>query len=124
MNGVGIDYIADTSAVVRLLRRDSQVENKVRGKVFVITFVTMAELQVGVLKARDPRSALERCMEVLNGVQVSHVTVQTPAAYARIFHDLEKRGTRIPVNDIWIAASAIELGLPVLARDEHFSRVQ
>jgi predicted nucleic acid-binding protein len=30
----------------------------------------------------------------------------------------------IPVNDIWIAAIALETGLPVLARDEHFSRVR
>jgi predicted nucleic acid-binding protein len=29
----------------------------------------------------------------------------------------------IPVNDVWIAALAIESGLPLLARDEHFSRV-
>ena len=30
----------------------------------------------------------------------------------------------IPVNDIWIATLAIEAGLPMFARDEHFSRVR
>jgi predicted nucleic acid-binding protein len=29
----------------------------------------------------------------------------------------------IPINDIWIAALAIEANLPILARDEHFARV-
>jgi predicted nucleic acid-binding protein len=33
------------------------------------------------------------------------------------------RGVKIPVNDVWIAALAVESGLPLLARDEHFSRV-
>jgi len=36
----------------------------------------------------------------------------------------EQRGQMIPVNDIWIAAIARETKLPILARDEHFSRVQ
>ena len=30
----------------------------------------------------------------------------------------------IPINDIWIAAIAIEAQLPILARDEHFTRVK
>ena len=38
-------------------------------------------------------------------------------------YDLKKRGLMIPINDIWIAAVAIETGLPLLARDEHFTRV-
>ncbi len=52
-----------------------------------------------------------------------HVSTVTPAIYARIYFDLERRGTMIPINDIWIAALAIEAGLPILARDEHFSRI-
>jgi predicted nucleic acid-binding protein len=60
---------------------------------------------------------------VLAGVQVFHGSGQTPMFYARIYRDLERRGQMIPVNDIWIAAIALETGLPVLARDEHFSRV-
>ena len=52
-----------------------------------------------------------------------HVSTLTPAIYARIYFDLEQRGTMIPINDIWIAALAIEARLPILARDEHFARV-
>jgi tRNA(fMet)-specific endonuclease VapC len=124
MNGQAVDFIADTSAVVRLLRRDSDVEDKVRDKIFAVTFVTIAELDVGILKATDPVAAGQRCAEVLADVLVCNSSGSTPMFYARIYHDLEQRGKRIPINDIWIAAIAIELGLPVLARDEHFSRVQ
>jgi predicted nucleic acid-binding protein len=124
MNGARLDFIADTSAVIRLLRRDSLVEGRVRGKNFAVTFVTVAELDLGILKADDPLAAVERVAEVLTGVQVFHGSGQTPMFYARIYHDLEQRGQKIPVNDIWIAAIGLETRLPILARDEHFSRVQ
>ncbi|MEO5958497.1 MAG: PIN domain-containing protein [Opitutaceae bacterium] len=32
-------------------------------------------------------------------------------------------GTPIPENDLWIAAVALEHGLPVATRDIHFARV-
>jgi predicted nucleic acid-binding protein len=33
------------------------------------------------------------------------------------------RGTPIPTNDIWIAALAMQHGLPLYTRDAHFSSV-
>jgi len=124
MNHAPPDFIADTSVIIRLFRRDSQVEEKVRGKKFAITFVTLAELDLGILKASDQLAAVQRFAEVLVGVQVFHGSGRTPVLYARIYHDLEQRGQKIPTNDIWIAAIALETNLPVLARDEHFSRVR
>ncbi len=124
MNGGTFDSIADTSGMVRLLRGDAAMESKVEGYKFAITFVTLAELDLGFLKARNPLAAFQRGMEVLRGVPMLHGSGRTPAFYAGVYLDLEQRGTMIPVNDIWIAALAIEAGLPLLARDEHFSRVR
>ena len=124
MIGADLDFIADTSAIIRLVRGDSQVEKKVQVKSFAITFVTLAELDVGILKAKQQVAAAQRCLEVLAGVQVIHGSGLTPALYARIYCDLEQRGVMIPINDIWIAALALESDLPILARDEHFSRVR
>jgi predicted nucleic acid-binding protein len=124
MNGKGIDFIADTSAVVRLLRRDSSVEEKVKAQSFAIVLITLAEIYVGVLKADKPEAALQRIREVLTGRRIIFPCERTATRYARIYHDLERRGEMIPVNDIWIAAIAIQARLPLLARDEHFSRVR
>ena len=124
MNGQHIDFIADTSAIIRLCRRDAKVAEQVRGKKFAVTFVTMAELSVGVLKSNKPAAAWGQLMEVLRGQHVFHVSPHTPATYARIYVSLEKSGRLIPINDIWIAALAVEARLPILARDEHFSRVK
>lgn len=118
-----IDFIADTSAIIGVLRRDAAIEEKIRGKEFAITFVTLAELSLGVLKAARPEAAWSRIQDVIGNCQMFHVSTLTPAVYARIYFDLERRGAMIPINDIWIAALAIEARLPILARDEHFSRV-
>ena len=34
-----------------------------------------------------------------------------------------KISKRIPTNDIWIAATAAEYGLPLMATDAHFKRI-
>lgn len=117
------DFIADTSAIVRRLREDPAVEPFFAGKRFAITFVTLAELSVGVLKSERPAAAWKRVLEVISGVEMFLVSERTPIIYAGIFHDLKQRGTLIPINDIWIAAVCLEARLPVLARDVHFSRV-
>ena len=118
-----IDFIADTSAIVALLRRDPAVEQIFTGKKFAITFVTLAELSLGVLKATRPGAAWARIREVLRDRQMLHVSPVTLAIYARIYFDLERRGALNPINDIWIAALAIEWRVPIVCSDEHFSRV-
>lgn len=118
-----LDFIADTSAIIGVLRRDPAVEREISGKKFAITFITLAELSLGVLKAARPEAAWARIQDVIGNCQMFHVSTVTPAIYARIYFDLERRGAMIPINDIWIASLAIEARLPIVARDEHFSRV-
>ena len=43
MNQPRPDFLADTSAIVLLLRRNPEVERRVEGKKIAITFVTIAE---------------------------------------------------------------------------------
>lgn len=124
MNGERIDFIADTSAIIGLLRGDSRVVEKVHDKRFAITFVTLAELNLGVLKARKREAAWRGVQNLLRDQIMFHVSTVTPAIYARIYFELEQSGTMIPINDIWIAALAIEAQLPILARDEHFTRIK
>jgi predicted nucleic acid-binding protein len=63
MTGGALDFIADTSAIIGLLHRDPQVEQKVSGKTFAITFVTLTELSLGVLKSTKPDAAWSRIQD-------------------------------------------------------------
>jgi tRNA(fMet)-specific endonuclease VapC len=51
------------------------------------------------------------------------VDAATAERYGIVKNQLARAGTLIPENDIWIAASALEHGLPIATRDEHFRHV-
>jgi len=40
-----------------------------------------------------------------------------------IFLSLERKGAKIPVNDVWISACSMEVGGTLLTRDKHFTLV-
>ena len=119
-----MDCIADTSAVIHLMRRDPVVIEILRDKQFAVTFVTVAELFVGVLKADRPEAAFQAVNQQLTNHRVIGVSQATSQIYAQIFVELERAGQMIPINDTWIAASARQHDLPLIARDKHFLRVQ
>ena len=48
---------------------------------------------------------------------------ETAHRYSEIVAYLRQAGTPIPTNDVWIAASAMQLGLRVVTTDSHFERV-
>jgi tRNA(fMet)-specific endonuclease VapC len=53
-------------------------------------------------------------------VELFLIDDETAEYYAKAFHDLKRRGTPIPSNDMWIAASAMQHGLWLATKDEHF----
>ena len=55
--------------------------------------------------------------------EVLPVDHDVASAYAAILLDLRARGTPIPTNDVWIAATASRAGAPVVTFDAHLARV-
>jgi predicted nucleic acid-binding protein len=53
-------------------------------------------------------------------VEVTVLGAETAERYALIREYLRSAGRPVPTNDIWIAASAMELGLRVLTLDRHY----
>ena len=49
---------------------------------------------------------------------------RTAEQYASVYVALKQRGTPIPTNDMWIAASAIQHGLDLFSYDGHFQGIQ
>jgi len=64
--------------------------------------------------------------ESLDRPRVDYLTTDAATAeyYAEVFRALRGRGTPIPTNDMWIAASAMQHGLAVYTRDAHFRNVE
>ena len=115
------DCVADTSAVIASLR-DPELP-PLRDVRYALAFVSCAELWLGVLKATDPAKAAAQLSPWVTNRTMLSPNPLTPALYALAVKQLQDQGQMIPVNDLWIAILAIQAGVPLLARDEHFARV-
>ncbi|MGN6189190.1 MAG: type II toxin-antitoxin system VapC family toxin [Conexibacter sp.] len=90
-----------------------------------VSAVTVAELHVGVLAARDVDTRAQRLatLEAIADVEVLAVDEAVAAAWARLRVHLAEARRRINVNDLWIAATALAHGLPVVTQDDDFGPV-
>ncbi len=86
----------------------------------VVSPITIAELQAGVLAATDLdiRARRLRTLESIADVEVLTIDGDVAAAWARLRVHLAQQGGRVNVNDLWIAATAVTHGLPVVTQDE------
>jgi predicted nucleic acid-binding protein len=91
-----------------------------------ISVVTFAELQVGVLAARDTvtRAARMVTVDALGDMEVLPVSVDVARIWAQLRVQLAEVGRRVNVNDLWIAATAASRGLPVVTQDDDFAAVE
>ncbi|MDP9397985.1 MAG: type II toxin-antitoxin system VapC family toxin [Actinomycetota bacterium] len=91
----------------------------------VISIITLAELRVGVLAARDVRTRGLRMATLSAAESLQPITIDDAvgSAWARMRVALREAGRRMPVNDSWIAATAISLGIPVVSQDHDYDDV-
>lgn len=82
----------------------------------------LAELRAGFLYGTLARKNEKTLSIFLNSPRVRTVFPDgdTTHYFARIFAQLRLLGRPIPVNDIWIAALAVQHNLALFPRDAHF----
>lgn len=51
------------------------------------------------------------------------ITKETAKFYTQIKYKLYKKGKPIPINDRWIAASALEHNFAIFTYDQHFKNI-
>ncbi len=85
--------------------------------------VALGELWKGALKSANPPKHQKMISALLGIVAVLNPDSSTAEHYARASVALESKGQPIPENDLWIAAVALELDMPLATRDAHFDRV-
>ncbi len=92
-------------------------------KPLFLPLTAMGELYKGVFKSSQPQGNRLVVETFLRTVAVLHPDVATAVPYAQISADLEKKGTPIPENDMWIAAVTLECAMPLATRDAHFNQL-
>ncbi|HTA16092.1 MAG TPA: type II toxin-antitoxin system VapC family toxin [Solirubrobacteraceae bacterium] len=90
-----------------------------------VSAVTIAELQAGVLAARDLETRARRLatLEAVADIELLVVDGTVAASWALLRVHLAESGRRLNVNDLWIAATALAHEVPVVTQDDDFSPV-
>jgi len=92
------------------------------GQSILIPSVVLGELFFGFMKGSRQQFNEKKLRQVMNRLKIEIIDVNTDVArkYATIYLSLQKRGMKIPINDVWIAACCMEVGGTLLTRDKHF----
>ena len=87
-----------------------------------VSVVTVGELRAGVLAAKDTPTRDRRLSTLAAVLSLQPVPVddRVAASWARLRMALRDRGLRMPVNDSWIAATAMALDVAIVTQDDDF----
>ena len=115
--------IADTSLFIALeQKRDLAGTPPQR---IAVSVVTIGELRLGVLAAIDGPARARRLESLTRAEALEPLPIDAKVAHAwaTLRLALRDQGRRMPLNDSWIAATAIAHHLPVAAQDSDYDGV-
>jgi predicted nucleic acid-binding protein len=123
LSGTAKIALADTSLFIAL-----EQERPLAGQPperISVSVITIGELRVGVLAATDAATRARRLntLSFAEGLDPLPVDASVARAWASLRITLRDQGKRIPLNDSWIAATAIANGLPVVSQDDDYEAV-
>jgi len=116
----------DTSAYVAFLRGNPGVKEVVQqADEIIFNPIVLGELKAGLLIGRNEKRNRAILKDFLSSprVNIAEIDAETSDRYAVIVQSLRLKGTPIPTNDLWIAASAMQHGSMVLTTDKHYLEV-
>ena len=110
------DFCEGRREAVQIIRRASDI---------MVPFIVLGELRAGFACGTRSHKNEQTLIRFLNSPRVKPLFADedTTRQYARLFKQLRTQGTPIPVNDLWIAALAIQHDLPLFTRDAHFNHL-
>ena len=95
------------------------------GQSIFVPSVVLGELFLGFMKGSRQQFNEKKLLQMVSRLKIEIIDVNADVArkYAMIYLSLQKRGIKIPINDVWVAACCMEVGGTLLTRDKHFESV-
>jgi len=90
----------------------------------VVPVIVLGEYHYGIRQSRHRSRYEDWLTKNLLFAEIQPVSEITASHYADLRIRLKTNGTPIPANDVWIAAIALELKLPLLSNDHHFDMIR
>jgi tRNA(fMet)-specific endonuclease VapC len=118
--------LLDTSAYSAYRNGNALVLDSLAGvdRVYMSVFV-LGELFYGFEggdRSIESRHELDKFLRKPT-VRFVDATRETAEVFGSVKKNLKRKGTPLPINDVWIAAHCIELGTVLVALDRHFLEV-
>jgi len=111
-----IDFLEGEEILVRMIRKGHEE--------LLLSSIVVGELLFGARNSTRAEENLERYRRFIHHCEVRPIDGETSEVYADIRKKLRSDGFKIPDNDIWIAATAVQHDAVVLTKDQHFSHIQ
>ncbi len=122
-------YLLDTNICIYIIKKQpssvlKRFEQLSVGAV-AMSVVTFGELEYGAAKSNNSAKAHGILQELVNYIPVLPMESAGAQHYANIRAVLEKLGTPIGNNDLWIAAHALALGHTLVSNNtREFARIE
>ncbi|MBI2337312.1 MAG: type II toxin-antitoxin system VapC family toxin [Deltaproteobacteria bacterium] len=116
----------DTNAYVAFKRNHTSLTKFLeQADEIYLSSIVLGELYAGFLMGNKTQQNYEELAQFLTLPGIYNLPIDPSIAehYGHIVQTLRKQGTPIPTNDVWIAASAFEVGARLVTYDDHFKKV-
>ena len=121
-------FVLDTNVLIRFLERGGDYAATFsKFDLLLIPAAVDGECRAGIDAATRPGQRRQAAFDALlesSAVEYVPVGREVSSEYAKVFRQLQERGTPIPQNDIWIAATALVRRAPLCTFDDHFKNVE
>jgi len=96
------------------------------GQRLYLPTVVIGELSYGFRKGNRRIANEQKLDEVIQLLEIRIIDISRSVAskYGLIYLSLVRKGRKIPLNDVWIAACCMEVGGTLLTRDQHFEHIE
>lgn len=114
---VYVGFMSGTPEIVEGLRYCESI---------AVDVTVVGELFSGFALGTKEQKNREEFSAFANSPRVHILThdLETAEFYAAVVLQLRRKGRPIPSNDLWIAASAMQRGLALYTRDQHFREIE
>lgn len=116
--------LADTSVFIAA-EAGRPVRTELLPDRLAVSVITIGELRAGVLAAVDVDGRDRRLATLTRAMAMGPIPIDedVAAAWAKLRTVLAQTGGHLGINDSWIAATALALGVPVVTQDADFGDV-
>ena len=116
------NYLLDTSVLIPYMKKEAKLlQHLPTSGTLYASVITFGELYYGAERSMNVAKELAAVHKFEKTLRILDVDLTVASTYSRIRQEQNKKGLMLPVNDLWIAATALRYGLTLVSRDKHFS---